>query len=114
METARIAAHSPLYRLAFRLRLIIPALAVFGVGVWVISPRFSITGPSLIDDWYAIRAAPHALHQFLTLSYHVQTRFDPAWFLWNWIQWSLPGAPANLVGPNTLGMARPLLSSSRE
>lgn len=79
---------------------------MFGVGVWVISPRFSITGPSLIDDWYAIRAAPHALHQLLTLSYPVQTRFDPAWFLWNWIQWRLPGAPGNMVGPNTLGVAR--------
>ncbi len=106
VETARIAARSPLYRLAIRLWLIIPALVVLAVGVWVTSPRFSITGPSLIDDWYAIRAAPHALHQFLTLGYPVQTRFDPAWFLWNWIQWRLPGAPGNMVGPNTLGVTR--------
>ena len=106
VETAPLAERSSFYRFAVRLRLATPALVVFAVGVWVISPRFSITGPSLIDDWYAIRAAPRVLHEVLTLSPDVRARFNPGWVLWNWIQWRLPGAPENMLGPNALGVAR--------
>jgi hypothetical protein len=86
--------------------LAVPPLLVFAVGCWVISPRFSISGPSLIDDWYAIKAAPTDLHKLLTLTYHVDQRFNPGWIFWNWVQWRVPGAPRHMLGPNLLGVAR--------
>lgn len=81
-------------------------LVVLAIAVWVISPRFSITGPSLIDDWDALLSAPAAMHALVHFSYEVQDRFFPAWTLWNWVQWRVPGAPGNMLGPNLLGVAR--------
>ena len=86
--------------------LVLLTLGAFVIGVWVISPRFSITGPSLIDDWNALLSAPSELHALIHLSYRVQNRFYPAWILWNWVQWRLPGAPHSMVGPNLLGVGR--------
>ena len=73
-------------------------LGVLAVGLWVISPRFAITGPSLIDDWDALVSAPAELHALVHFSYHVQSRFYPAWILWNWVQWHVPGAPGTWPG----------------
>jgi hypothetical protein len=81
-------------------------LGALAVGIWVISPRFSIRGPSLIDDWDALVSAPAQLHALVHFGYHVETRFYPAWIFWNWVQWRVPGAPGNLLGPNLLGVAR--------
>lgn len=81
-------------------------LGVLAVGLWVISPRFAIRGPSLIDDWDALVSAPAELHALVHFTYHVQSRFYPAWILWNWVQWRVPGAPGNMFGPNLLGVAR--------
>ena len=86
--------------------LTFPPLAVLAIGTWVISPRFSITGPSLIDDWKALVSTPAAVHAF-RFSYHIdEARFRPAWVLWNWVQWRLPGAPERMLGPNLLGVGR--------
>jgi hypothetical protein len=86
--------------------LVLLTLGAFAIGIWVISPRFSITGPSLIDDWNALLSAPAELHALIHLSYRVQGRFYPAWILWNWAQWRVPGAPNSMVGPNLLGVGR--------
>ena len=57
--------------------LTFPPLAVLAIGTWVISPRFSITGPSLIDDWKALVSTPAAVHAF-RFSYHIdEARFRP-------------------------------------
>jgi hypothetical protein len=86
--------------------LTLPPLAVLLIGVWVISPRFSITGPSLIDDWKALVSTPAEIHH-LRFSYHIdEARFRPAWVIWNWVQWRTPGAPSGMLGPNLLGVAR--------
>ncbi len=81
-------------------------LATLALGIWVISPRFAITGPSLIDDWNALVGSPARLHALVRLHNLVDNRFYPAWDLWNWIQWRVPGAPGNMLGPNLLGVAR--------
>ena len=86
--------------------LVLLTLGAFVIGIWVIAPRFSITGPSLIDDWNALLSAPSELHALIHLSYRVQDRFYPAWILWNWVQWRVPGAPHSMVGPNLLGVGR--------
>jgi hypothetical protein len=81
-------------------------LAVLAVAVWVISPRFSIKGPSFIDDWNALLSAPSDMHAIVHLNYDVTQRFRPTWILWNWLQWRAPGAPGDMLGPNLFGVAR--------
>lgn len=82
------------------------SLAVLAVGVWVISPRFSITGPSLIDDWGALLYAPGSIRALVHFDYPIAQRFRPAWDLWNWLQWRTPGAPADMLGPNLAAVGR--------
>jgi hypothetical protein len=81
-------------------------LAVVAVGVWIISPRFSITGPSLIDDWDALLSAPSLMHEIVRFNYPAGQRFFPTLVLWNWLQWRVPGAPEQMVGPNLMDVAR--------
>ncbi len=85
---------------------VLAPLAVLGVGVWIISSRFSISGPSLIDDWDALLSAPASMHAIVRLNYQDPQRFFPSWILWNWMQWRLPGAPGNMLGPNLAGVGR--------
>ena len=85
----------------------IPPLVVLALGVWVISPRFGITGPSLIDDWKAVLSTPAAMRG-LGFSYHVsEARFRPAWILWNWAQWRWSSsATPSMFGANLFDVLR--------
>lgn len=106
-NSPNVAWMSSFWQSARRLgELTLPPSAVVLIGVWIISPRFSITGPSLIDDWKALVSTPADMHAF-RFSYHIaEARFRPAWIVWNWVQWRVPGAPGKMLGPNLLGVAR--------
>ena len=82
---------------------------LFIVAVWVVSPRLAITGPSLIDDWYALTHGSAEARQLVHRDLPDGIRYYPAWILWNYAQWRLPGAPGSLVGPNLLDLARILV-----
>ena len=94
---------------------IVPAaaggLAVALLAAWLTSPRFSITGPSLIDDWAEVRWSPLAFHQALHLGYDPATydagRYRPAfWAFWAQLQWHTLGAPETMRGPNLWNVIR--------
>lgn len=84
------------------------AAAAFGtaVGLAVIAPRFSIGGPSLIDDWNAILSSPGQLRDLSEFLSPDGGRFRPGWTAWNYLQWHTTGAPANLLGPRFWGAGR--------
>jgi hypothetical protein len=83
-------------------------LVASAVSVWLISPRLSISGPSLIDDWYAISRSPSELsHTWHLMSAH-GSRFRPGFEAWNYVQWHTFGS-TDLLGPNIWGIARTLL-----
>ena len=84
-------------RVGSYLRVLAAPLVVLGVATAIISPRFSISGPSLIDDWDALLSAPATMHQIVRLHYPAGQRFFPTWILWNWLQWRVPGAPEHMV-----------------
>jgi hypothetical protein len=86
--------------------------AVFAMGLWLVSPRFDISAPSLIDDWSSIDNAPAALDSLLDLSYdpaavHDPNRYRPGFTAaWNSLQWHTLGAPGSLTGPNAWNLLR--------
>ena len=76
------------------------------VSLWLISPRFAIKGPSLIDDWSAIAASPHQVSSVGRLFSVYDTRFRPGWIVWNYLQWHTLGAPLQMLGPNLWDVLR--------
>jgi hypothetical protein len=86
------------------------SLVVAVAGLWLSSPRFSITGPSLIDNWYEIRWSGFAFHQLTSLSYDPTSfdaqRFRPAIWVVAWIRWHVLGGPTAMTGPNVWNLVR--------
>ena len=83
------------------------ALSVFAV--WILSPRFAIDGPSLVDDWSAISRSPDQLEALARLENPEVERFRPSWIVWNYLQWHTFDAPQGLVGPNVWNIVRLLV-----
>jgi hypothetical protein len=84
-------------------------VAVSALAIWLVSPRFAIDTPSLIDDWSAISRSPDQVHALLRLENPEEQRFRPSWILWNALQWHTFDAPEGLVGPNLWNLARLVL-----
>jgi hypothetical protein len=90
-------------------------VAVSGLAMLIVSPRFTIGGLSLVDDWSSYAKSPHALRQLLRLSYDPAAVGDPHRYrptsiaVWNGLVWHTLGAPGSLVGPNLWNTVRILL-----
>ena len=84
-------------------------MAVSVFAVWIVSPRFAIDGPSLVDDWSAISRSPDQLEALVRLENPEQERFRPSWIVWNYLQWHTLDAPQGLVGPNVWNIGRLLV-----
>lgn len=88
------------------------ALVGSGIGAWVVSSRFSLRIPSLIDDWESITSSPHQLERAGWFFTPDGPRFRPAYAVWNYFQWHVLGAPGSLVWPNVVGVLRVALLAS--
>jgi hypothetical protein len=90
-------------------------VAVSGLAMLIVSPRFTIGDLSLVDDWSAYSKSPHALERLLGLSYDPAAVGDPHRYrpasiaVWNGLVWHTLGAPGSLVGPNVWNVLRILL-----
>ena len=90
-------------------------VAVSGLALLIVSPRFTIGGLSLVDDWSAYSKSPHALERLLRVSYDPAAVGDPHRYrpasiaVWNGLVWHTLGAPGSLVGPNLWNTVRILL-----
>jgi hypothetical protein len=88
------------------LALAITIALLLALAVWLISPRFSLTGPTLVDDWANLDNAPTALDELVRLSYdpaeaHDTRRYRPGYTaVWNSLQWRTLGGPDQMTGPN--------------
>lgn len=86
------------------------SLIVVAVSLWLLSPRFSITGPALIDDWDVIREGGLAMHQLTDLSLNTTLydagRFRPGMWIAGWVQWHVLGGPKSMTGPNFWNLIR--------
>ena len=83
--------------------------AVVLLAVWMISPRFEIDTPSLVDDWASLSRSSDQVAALLRLDNPEESRFVPALFVWNYLQWHTFDAPTGLVGPNAWGILRVLI-----
>jgi hypothetical protein len=89
--------------------LLVSAVIVSVLAVWMISPRFAIDTPSLVDDWWAIENASDRLSDVARLTNYEKQRFRPAVVVWGYLQWHTFDAPRGLVGPNLWNVARLLV-----
>ena len=78
----------------------LPLVAVLGLALWIVAPRFRLTAPSLVDDWYAVTYSPASLHALLRGDYlssglDFDGRYRPAYSaVWSYAQWHLFGDPS--------------------
>jgi hypothetical protein len=80
------------------------------LGLLVLSSRFSVSTPSMVDDWYYASQPAKSLGGLLDPFVHaIGARFRPGYELWSQLEWHSLGAPAHLTGPNLWGAARVLL-----
>lgn len=75
----------------------------------MISPRFAIDGPSLVDDWSAISRSPDQIEALARLENPEPERFRPSWIAWNYVQWHTLDAPRGMVGANIWNIGRLLV-----
>ena len=93
-----------------RIRPSIIAFTFSGLlGTMLVSPRFSINVPSLVDDWAAIARSPAQIENLSSLATRDSQRFRPGWIVWNYLQWHTLGAPAHMFSPNVWGIGRLLV-----
>jgi hypothetical protein len=95
-----------------RLVWILPPGAA-AIVLWVISPRFALSKPSLIDDWYAITYGPAGFHGLVHAHYDAAAvdlggRFRPSYVIWNYLQWHW-WSGSSLVAPEIWGAGRVLV-----
>jgi hypothetical protein len=92
--------------------LTVTSLVLIVFAVWMISPRFSIPGPSLLDDWSNVDNAKVALDELVRFSYdpseaHDTRRYRPGYTaVWNSLQWRTLGGPESMTGPNFWAIVR--------
>jgi hypothetical protein len=91
------------------LALLLVVAAVFALAVWVVSPRFEIDTPSLVDDWASLSRSGDQVADLLRLRNPEEQRFVPSLALWSWLQWHTFDAPSGLVGPNAWNLLRILV-----
>ena len=89
--------------------IFIVVVAVSALAVWIMSPRLTIDGPSLVDDWSAISASPHQVSRLVRLENPEVGRFRPSSIAWNDLQWHTFDAPRGLVGPRAWNFLRLLV-----
>ena len=94
---------------AARWPLFVVVVALSAFAVWIVSPRFAIDGPSLVDDWSAISRSPDQLAALARFENPEPERFRPSWIAWNYVQWQTLDAPRGLVGPNIWNVLRLLV-----
>jgi hypothetical protein len=80
-------------------QLLLP-VTVLATGVLLQAPRFSLTTPSLIDEWFAVAYSGSGLHalvhgHYLAAGSDFQGRYRPGYTaIWNYAQWHLFGGPS--------------------
>jgi len=79
------------------------------VAVWMISPRFEIVTPSVVDDWAALFHSSDQISQVLRFENPESDRFRPGVIAWTYVQWHTFDAPQGLVGPNSWNVLRVLV-----
>lgn len=95
-------------RAARGLALLLVVALVSGLAVWVISPRFEIDAPSLVDDWASLSRSGDQVAELIRLDNPEDHRFVPSLAVWSYVQWHTFDAPRGLVGPNFWNLVRVL------
>jgi len=80
---------------------------VTGFALWILSSRFGIDTPSLIDDWlFATAPAPSFGDQVQFFFEPTLGRFRPTYEIFSLAQWHTFGAPQDMLVPNIFAVVR--------
>jgi hypothetical protein len=88
------------------LALVVVVALVSGLATWLISPRFELDTPSVVDDWYGVSRIPEQLRDVVVLDNPERERYRPGWIAWQALQWHTLDAPDGMVGPSLWGVLR--------
>jgi hypothetical protein len=93
-----------------RLAWLLPVAACL-VAVAIVAPRFAITSPSLVDDWFQLTYAPVAMHEILhghfdSAAVDYAGRYRPSFYVLSYAQWPLVGSRTSTTGPTLVALAR--------
>jgi hypothetical protein len=82
---------------------------VAAFGLWILSKRFEIELPSLIDDWIWATAPPPSAGDVVSYFFEpTLDRFRPTYEIYEVAQWHAFGAPQEMFVPNLSGVVRVL------
>lgn len=82
-------------------------LISLGYAIWLLSPRFGIATPSVIDDWNGASQGARSLGDLLLPFVESPARrFRPGFGLFDYIEWHTLGAPFDMTGPNLWNIGR--------
>jgi hypothetical protein len=107
---SRAGTAAPSLDLHYRLGLAAGFGAAAVLGVLVVSTRFEVHSPSLLDDWYFASQSVNSIGDLLDPFLHaIGPRFRPGYELWSRLEWHTLGAPEDVTGPNLFGVLRVLV-----
>jgi hypothetical protein len=110
MRERQAAFPSGSRRQSLRWLLLLLAVGVVStISVWMISPRFEIDTPSVVDDWASLFYSSDQMSKVVRFENPEIERFRPGVILWTYIQWHTFDAPGGLVGPNVWNVLRILI-----
>lgn len=82
-------------------------IAALLLGLLVLSTRFDVSSPSLIDDWLFAGTNGRSFGGLLDLfADPIGARFRPGWELWNELSWHTVGAQGDPTAPTIWGAVR--------
>jgi hypothetical protein len=88
-------------RRASSLAVLAGFLIALGYTIWLLSPRFGIASPSVIDDWNGASHDTRSLGDLLGPFFESPVqRFRPGFGLFDYFEWHTFGAPLDMTGPN--------------
>ena len=73
------------------------------LGLLIMSYRFAIRMPALIDDWIYATGPSMSLGDLITPFFHPMFRFRPSWEFLSYVEWRTFGAPEAMFWPNLYG-----------
>ena len=100
--------HAARSRRAFWISLLVVIASVFALAIWVLSPRFELDTPSLVDDWASLSRSGDQVADLLRFRNPEESRFVPTLAIWSYVQWHTFDAPDGLTGPNAWNLLRVL------
>ncbi|MDP9227686.1 MAG: hypothetical protein M3M99_01380 [Actinomycetota bacterium] len=100
------SAAPPALERRYQAAIAIAFVAVTGMGLVVLSKRFGVEYPTIVDDWLYASQPDKSVGDLFAPFFESQGRYRPSYDLLSHAQWHTLGAPGEITGPNLWGAFR--------